>query len=215
LTQSPPEPLAAPGRSAGTPAAHARPPAPGPRPRSLEFGPTGLLVGLSLCVWLVIGCAEIVEGITSGEPIETVKGAVMLLVLPPILLVLRRRQRQYEAALAELGATESQLQDMAGASSDWLWEMGPNLRFTHFVGAIPRMTPEEMPGAVANEPTKPVFAATSPQPDKSRKPFKSACFVIGFVVGVTMMCSFVLGVVVPMPTLPLFVLLMLLPLVTH
>ncbi|HUL06541.1 MAG TPA: PAS domain-containing protein [Candidatus Acidoferrum sp.] len=163
MTQSPPEHLAACGRSAGTPAAHTLPPAPGRRPRSVEFGRTGLLVGLSLCAWLVIGCAEIVDGLTSGAPIEAVKGAVMLLVLPPILLVLRRRQRQYEAALAELGATESQLQDMAGASSDWLWEMGPDLRFTHFAGNVARVSPETVPAFIGRTRLEIVDSSLAPE----------------------------------------------------
>jgi PAS domain S-box-containing protein len=102
------------------------------------------LVTVSLATWLTIGAAEILEGIVADSPVELAKGAVMLFILPPVVAVLRRQQRQHRQAVAELNQTQDRLRDMAAASSDWLWEMGPDLRFTHFVGAIPRMTPEDI-----------------------------------------------------------------------
>jgi PAS domain S-box-containing protein len=143
LTQTPPESRPAPAPSTSSVAAKARSPAGGAshRPRR-EFRHVGLLVALSLCIWFLIGTAEIIEGISAGASIEFAKGAVMLVILPPIVVLLRRRQRQHRLALAELAATQDQLRDMAAASSDWLWEMGPDLRFTHFAGMIPRFTAE-------------------------------------------------------------------------
>ena len=102
------------------------------------------MVIVSLGAWLLIGAAEIVEGLVAGYAMEVVKGAVMLLILPPVVAVLRYRARQQRLAVAELGQTQDRLRDMAAASSDWLWEMGPDLRFTHFVGAVPRVTPESI-----------------------------------------------------------------------
>jgi PAS domain S-box-containing protein len=102
------------------------------------------MVAVSLAVWLVIGAAEILEGVVAGSAIDFAKGALMLLILPPVVALLRHRQRQHKLALAELGQTQDRLRDMAAASSDWLWEMGPDLRFTHFVGVVPRATPESI-----------------------------------------------------------------------
>jgi len=69
---------------------------------------------------------------------------VMLFILPPVVVVLRRQHRQHRQAVDELSQTQDRLRDMAAASSDWLWEMGPDLRFTHFAGAIPRMRPGDI-----------------------------------------------------------------------
>jgi PAS domain S-box-containing protein len=106
------------------------------------------VVAVSLGVWLVIGAAEIVEGVVAGSATEFAKGAVMLLILPPVVALLRHRQRQHKLAVSELNHAQDRLRDMAAASSDWLWEMGPDLRFTHFVGVVPRATPESIQSLV-------------------------------------------------------------------
>jgi two-component system, sensor histidine kinase and response regulator len=131
-----PEPLQRPAAGGGRPA--------GGSCRRLwhrlrELGP---LVAVSLAAWLTIGAAELLEGIAAGSPVEFAKGAVMLFILPPVVAVLRRQQRQHRQAVVELNRTQDRLRDMAAASSDWLWEMGPDLRFTHFGGTIPRVTLE-------------------------------------------------------------------------
>ncbi len=105
---------------------------------------TGTVATLSLGTWLVIAGAEIVEGVAAGAPIEFAKGAVMILLLPPVVALVRRHQRQNAQALAELRRTQNRLCDMAEASSDWLWEMGPDLRFTHFAGNVARVSPESV-----------------------------------------------------------------------
>jgi PAS domain S-box-containing protein len=101
---------------------------------------SGPLVAVSLAVWILIAATELLDGITRRSPVEFAKGAVMLLVLPPVIALVRRQQRQHRQAVAELSQAQDRLRDMAAASSDWLWEMGPDLRFTHFAGAIPRVT---------------------------------------------------------------------------
>ena len=105
---------------------------------------TGTVAALSLGTWLVIAVAEIVEGAAIGAPIEFVKGVVMILLLPPVVALVRRHQRQNAHALAELRQTQNRLCDMAEASSDWLWEMGADLRFTHFSGTVARVAPESV-----------------------------------------------------------------------
>ena len=138
-----------------------------------------LLVWLSLAVWLVIGAAEIAEGIAIGSGLEFAKGAAMLLILPPVVALLRRQQRQHGLMVAELKQTQEQLHDMAAAASDWLWEMGPDLRFTHFVGAIPKVTPADVQSFIGK--TRLEFADTSLAPEAwaahtedlaNRRPFR-------------------------------------------
>ncbi len=102
---------------------------------------TGTVATLSLGTWLAIAGAEIVEGVVAGAPIESTKGAVMILLLPAVVAVVRRYQRQNAQALAELRRAQNRLCDMAEASSDWLWEMGPDLRFTYFAGNVARVSP--------------------------------------------------------------------------
>jgi PAS domain S-box-containing protein len=105
---------------------------------------TGIVATLSLGAWLAIAGAELLEGVKAGSMIEFVKGAVMILLLPPVIAVLCRHQRQNAQALAELRQTRDRLRDMAEASSDWLWEMGADLRFTHFAGDVARVSAESV-----------------------------------------------------------------------
>jgi len=63
----------------------------------------------------------------------------MVLLLLPVAALVRLYKRQNTQALAELRQAQNRLCDMAEASSDWLWEMGADLRFTHFSGTVARV----------------------------------------------------------------------------
>ena len=103
-----------------------------------------LLVAIAFGIWIGIGGSELIEGILNGTWDELVKGAVMLVIVPPVISLLRRQQQQGKEALRALHETQDRLRDMAEASSDWLWEMGPDLRFTHFAGRIAKVTPDRV-----------------------------------------------------------------------
>ena len=139
----------------------------------------GTLAALSLATWLAIAGAEIVEGATVGAPIEFAKGTVMVLLLLPVAALVRLYKRQNTQALAELRQAQNRLCDMAEASSDWLWEMGADLRFTHFSGTVARVSPESVLAFIGK--TRLEIADRSLAPDAwakheddlaSRRPFR-------------------------------------------
>ncbi|MGH6929850.1 MAG: hypothetical protein ACREEV_16145, partial [Dongiaceae bacterium] len=106
--------------------------------------PIGVPAAVSLGIWFVIGCVALVEGFVAGDPVDLAAGAAMVIALGPIIALLRRRRRQIEQTLGDLRQTQDQLRGMAEASSDWLWEMGPDLRFTHFAGKVGDWPPERV-----------------------------------------------------------------------
>ncbi len=57
-----------------------------------------------------------------------VASAFLVLVL---LLGLSRQLRRQQALTAALTASEQRFRDLTDASSDWIWEMGPDMRFTY------------------------------------------------------------------------------------
>lgn len=61
--------------------------------------------------------------------------AVFIAALTAFLVVATHRRDRLSAAFR---ASEAQFRDFADAGSDWYWEMGPDLRFTHFSGRLPR-----------------------------------------------------------------------------
>jgi PAS domain S-box-containing protein len=97
-----------------------------------------------LGIWFAIGCIQLVQGYVAGDPVDLATGAAMVVALGPVIALVRRHRRQIEQTLGDLRATQDQLHGMAKASSDWLWEMGPDLRFTHFAGRVGDWPPERV-----------------------------------------------------------------------
>jgi PAS domain S-box-containing protein len=95
-------------------------------------------------VLVVFGCAafasgalrEIIEGATTSDIGELSVGAGMLAGLLLVVMALRREVRRRGAADEALWQAQTRLRDMVDASSDWLWEMGPDLRFTRVTGNV-------------------------------------------------------------------------------
>ncbi|MFM9842639.1 MAG: PAS domain-containing sensor histidine kinase [Dongiaceae bacterium] len=89
---------------------------------------TGLTFSLGLVGFLLW------RGLAGGDPIEVVIAAVVALLIAAIALgSAMDLQRQVRRA-DQLRLAEARLSDMAATSSDWLWELGPDLRFTYFGG---------------------------------------------------------------------------------
>ncbi len=125
--------------------------------------PIGVPAAVSLGIWFVIGWVELVEGFVAGDPVDQATGAAMVIALGPIIALLRRHRRQIEQTLGDLRQTQDQLRGMAEASSDWLWEMGPDLRFTHFAGKVGNWPPERVQSLIGK--TRPESADTSLAPE--------------------------------------------------
>jgi PAS domain S-box-containing protein len=105
---------------------------------------TGTLATLSLGTGLVLAGTQIIAGVVTRDPIEFARGAILILLLLPVVALVRHHHRQNMNALAELGQAKSRPCDMAEASSDWLWEMGADLRFTHFAGNAAWVSPQSV-----------------------------------------------------------------------
>jgi PAS domain S-box-containing protein len=89
---------------------------------------TGLVFSLGLVGFLLW------RGLAGGDQIQVVIAAVVALLIAAVALGsaldLQRQVRRAD----QLRLAEARLSDMAAASSDWLWELGPDLRFTYFGG---------------------------------------------------------------------------------
>ena len=117
----------------------------------------------ALVIWVGVGCSEFAEGIATGKTAELLKGFVVLAVLPPLVALLRRQRRQHAQALAALEQTQDRLRDMAEASSDWFWEMGPDLRFTHFGGVVAKITTQEVQALIGKTRLEIVDTSLAPE----------------------------------------------------
>jgi PAS domain-containing protein len=93
----------------------------------------GLLIGS----WVMVIANEVNPIVGSTNWLRIVTSAILTGLLPVIaLLVLHFAWRHRNASVA-LALAESRMRDMAEASSDWLWEMGPDLRFTSVSNRVP------------------------------------------------------------------------------
>jgi len=89
---------------------------------------TALLMSLALVGILLW------RGMARGDQVEVITAAVGALIIVAVALGSAfDLQRQVQRA-DHLRMAEARLSDMAATSSDWLWELGPNLRFTYFGG---------------------------------------------------------------------------------
>jgi PAS domain S-box-containing protein len=74
------------------------------RPSQLQANPSrpiGIPAAVSLGIWFVMGCVEIVEGLAAAAPIDLATGTAMLIALGPIIALLRRRSDVTEKVAAE------------------------------------------------------------------------------------------------------------------
>jgi len=89
-------------------------------------------IGLVLPLWLAATALAVREIVADGDrdmliELGTLGSHVALTVLAAVALLRVLRHREHAATLAE-----GRLADMVEASWDWLWETGPDLRFTFF-----------------------------------------------------------------------------------
>jgi PAS domain S-box-containing protein len=74
------------------------------------------------------------RGLVSGDQVEVTTAAIVALLIAVIALGSARDLQRQEQRADQLRIAEARLSDMAATSSDWLWEVGPDLRFTYFGG---------------------------------------------------------------------------------
>src|SRR5215470_8292754 len=89
----------------------------------------------ALALWLVavaIESAQVLAAPDNGDMFALLALVACLLVVLFAMSAARRAVTQREQAAAVASHAQEQLADMADASSDWLWETGPDHRFTFF-----------------------------------------------------------------------------------
>lgn len=107
-----------------------------------------LFAGLLIGSWVMViaNVANPIVDTTNWFRVAT--SAVLIGLLPVIaLLVLHFAWRHRSASLA-LVLAESRMRDMVEASSDWLWEMGPDLRFKFVSNALPGLSDADIAGLI-------------------------------------------------------------------
>jgi PAS domain S-box-containing protein len=92
-----------------------------------------LLALAALAFWGVAMATELEHAAANGSHIFALLALAASLVLGlAAVIVAGRAVRQREQAAALANYAQARLADMAEASSDWLWETGPDHRFTFF-----------------------------------------------------------------------------------
>ena len=107
-----------------------------------------LFAGLLIGSWIMVIANEANPLVGSMNWFHIATSAVLIGLLPVIaLLVLHFAWRHRLASLA-LVAAESRMRDMVEASSDWLWEMGPDLRFKFVSNRLPGLSDADIAGLI-------------------------------------------------------------------
>ncbi|HUL09512.1 MAG TPA: PAS domain-containing protein [Candidatus Acidoferrum sp.] len=96
----------------------------------------GLLVGS--WVMVIANEANPIAGNASWFRVAT--SAILTGLLPIIALLVLHFAWRHRIASVALTVAESRMRDMVEASSDWLWEMGPDLRFTFVSNRLPGLS---------------------------------------------------------------------------
>jgi len=95
---------------------------------------SNLLTVTALSLSLAVVGFLIWNGLADGDQVEVIAAAVVALIIVAVALGSAfDLQRQVQRA-NQLRIAEARLSDMAATSSDWLWELGPDLRFTFYGG---------------------------------------------------------------------------------
>jgi PAS domain S-box-containing protein len=96
-----------------------------------------LFAGLLLGSWVMVIANEVNPIVGSTHWLRIVTSAILTGLLPVIALLVLHFAWRHRNASAALALAESRMRDMVEASSDWLWEMGPDLRFTSVSHRVP------------------------------------------------------------------------------
>jgi PAS domain S-box-containing protein len=93
------------------------------------------VIAIGICAGVAL--SDVIEGVAAGTLRQVIGGLALLGIGVPILFLALIGGRERARAVNDLKNAEARLRDMVEVSSDWLWETGPDLRFTHFAGHIP------------------------------------------------------------------------------
>jgi PAS domain S-box-containing protein len=107
-----------------------------------------LFAGLLIGSWVMVLANEAgpIAGGTSWFRVAT--SALLTGLLPVIALLVLHFAWRHRIASNALVLAESRMRDMVEASSDWLWEMGPDLRFKFVSDRLPGLSDADIAGLV-------------------------------------------------------------------
>jgi PAS domain S-box-containing protein len=88
----------------------------------------------ALILSLVLVCFLLWRVLNGGNETEIMVASAVALILVSVVFSGTIDRHRQTALVAQLRQAESRLGDMAATSSDWLWELGPDLRFTFYSG---------------------------------------------------------------------------------
>jgi len=103
-----------------------------------------LFAGLLIGSWVMVIANEVNPIVGSTNWFRIVTSAILTGLLPVIALLVLHFAWRHRNASAALALAESRMRDMVEASSDWLWEMGPDLRFTSVSNRVPGLNKIEI-----------------------------------------------------------------------
>jgi PAS domain-containing protein len=103
-----------------------------------------LFAGLLIGSWIMVIANEVNPIVGSTDWFRIATSAILTGLLPVIALLVLHFARRHRNASAALALAESRMRDMVEASSDWLWEMGPDLRFTSVSNRVPGLNKTEI-----------------------------------------------------------------------
>jgi len=88
----------------------------------------------ALVLSLALVCILFWRGLGLGSSVEIMEASAVALILVAVMLAATIDLRRQAALVRQLRRAETRLNDIATTSSDWLWELGPDLRFTFYSG---------------------------------------------------------------------------------
>ena len=103
-----------------------------------------LFAGLLVGTWAIVLASEVGDPAGSIHWLHLATKAILLGLLPVVAVLVLAFAWRHRSVSEALEAAEARITDMAAASSDWLWEMGPELKFTLVSDRIPGMTEAEI-----------------------------------------------------------------------
>jgi PAS domain S-box-containing protein len=98
-----------------------------------------LFASLLIGSWTVVIANELNQILGNINWLRVATSAILTGLLPVVALLVLYFAWRHRDASAALALAESRVRDMVEASSDWLWEMGPDLRFTSICDRMPGM----------------------------------------------------------------------------
>ena len=143
-----------------------------------------LFAALLIGSWVMVIANEVNPIVGNTNWFRIVTSAILTGLLPVVALLVLHFAWRHRNASSALALAESRMRDMVEASSDWLWEMGPDLRFTSVSNRVPGLNKTDIArliGMTWNEAMNVEFEAAAwsrhPEALAERRPFRDFVYL--------------------------------------